>query len=90
MKIIVCLVAFAIVAVTANNRVFGPTLRMQNLYKGPPAPALQQTDRRFPDQWIDQRIDNFDAQNSETYRMVILSLFKNVFEVVIFFDVALP
>lgn len=68
MKSIVSLVLVALMAVSAAA-ITGPELRMRNMYNGPPmAPKVSVRSLSF--QWIDQRIDNFDAQNLATYRMV--------------------
>lgn len=69
MKSISALVVLAIVAVTSTEAVFGPLYRMKNVFNGPPLPEKRSL-RSLPDLWTDQRIDNFDAQNVATYRMV--------------------
>lgn len=70
MKSIVCLVVLTLMAFTVTEAVYGPEFRMKNIFKGPPLP-VKRSDLDLVNQWIDQRIDNFDALNLVTYRMVV-------------------
>lgn len=70
MKSAVHLVVLAIMAAAAaTEAIYGPEILMQNVYHEPAMPETR-SDLQLPDQWIDQRIDNFDPLNLATYRMV--------------------
>lgn len=77
MKSCIFLMILATMAFTVTEAVNSPALLMQHIYKGPPLPE-KRSDLDLPDKWIEQRIDNFDALNSATYRMVIVIFFRTV------------
>lgn len=69
MRLVLYLAVVALLAISSTEAFVHPNLHIRSLHEAPPVPARQST-RDLNDQFIQQRIDNFDPLNGDTFQMV--------------------